>query len=93
MNIYLPPVVIGSSFAGVLVSLSLSRAGVQHILIGGDEPDDSPRLGESLNECASPELFSEYSEEFPDCFHTKSHIRPVEWRLCNASSRREPWTV
>jgi flavin-dependent dehydrogenase len=74
MNIYLPPVVIGSSFAGVLVSLSLSRAGVQHILIGGDEPDDSPRLGESLNECASPELFSEYSEEFPDCFHTKSHI-------------------
>ncbi len=68
------PVVIGSSFAGVLVSLSLSRAGVRHVLIGGDEPDESPRLGESLNECASPELFGEFGEEFPECFHTKSHI-------------------
>lgn len=68
------PVVVGTSFSGVLVSLMLSRAGVDHVLVGGDEPDDSPKLGESLNECASPELFGLFGDEFPECFFTKSHI-------------------
>lgn len=68
------PVVVGSSFSGVLISLMLSRAGVDHVVVGGHEPDESPKLGESLNECASPELFGLFGEEFRDCFFTKSHI-------------------
>lgn len=68
------PVVLGSSFSGVLVSLALSKAGVDHVLIGGDEPPEIPRLGESLNECASPDLFCDLGREFPQYFYTKSHI-------------------
>ncbi|MGE0377197.1 MAG: NAD(P)/FAD-dependent oxidoreductase [Planctomycetaceae bacterium] len=68
------PVVVGSSFSGALISLQLSRSGIDHLLIGGDEPAEEPRLGESLNECAAPDLFGEFGRDFPDCFHTKSHI-------------------
>ena len=42
------PVVIGSGLTGLSISHSLSRAGVDHIVIGR-RPDSSPRLGESLN--------------------------------------------
>ena len=52
-----PPLVLGSSLSGLLVSLALSRRGVEHRLVGGDEPASIPRLGESLNDTASPELF------------------------------------
>jgi flavin-dependent dehydrogenase len=68
------PVVIGSSFSGLMMSLRLSEEGIDHVLIGGDPPNDDPRLGESLNECASPELFGRFAADHPECFHSKSHI-------------------
>lgn len=68
------PVVLGSSFSGLLMSLALSDAGIEHVLIGGDEPAEVPRLGESLNECASPAMWRAFGEEFPEFFYTKSHI-------------------
>jgi flavin-dependent dehydrogenase len=68
------PVVLGASLSGLLVSLSLSRAGIDHVLVGGDEPPDAPRLGESLNEVAGPELWRCFGREFPQFFLTKSHI-------------------
>lgn len=42
------PVVIGSGLTGLSISHSLSRAAIEHVLIGR-RPDMSPRLGESLN--------------------------------------------
>lgn len=69
-----PPVVVGSSLSGLLVSLSLSRAGVDHVVVGGPEPARIPRLGESLNECAAPELWRLFQVELPGLFFPKSHI-------------------
>ena len=42
------PIVIGSGLTGMSISHCLSRAGVDHVLIGR-RPDSAPRLGESLN--------------------------------------------
>lgn len=68
------PVILGSSATGVLVSLALSRAGIEHVLIGGDAPLPIPRLGESLNDVGSPELWRLYGREFREHFHKKNHI-------------------
>src|SRR5438093_11149772 len=69
-----PPVILGSSLSGLLVSLSLSREGIEHVLVGGDEPPAIPRLGESVNDTASPELWRLYGRELDHCFHYKNHI-------------------
>ena len=42
------PVVVGSGLTGLSISHSLSRASIDHVLIGR-RPDMSPRLGESMN--------------------------------------------
>ncbi|HEX2205780.1 MAG TPA: hypothetical protein VHG91_20875 [Longimicrobium sp.] len=42
------PVVVGSGLTGMSISTTLSRAGVDHVLVGGP-PGTLPRLGESLN--------------------------------------------
>ena len=42
------PVVIGAGLTGLSISHRLSRASIDHVLIGR-RPDDSPRLGESMN--------------------------------------------
>src|SRR5689334_25053275 len=42
------PVIIGSGLTGLSISHYLSRAGIDHVMIGRP-PEMSPRLGESLN--------------------------------------------
>ena len=42
------PVIVGSGLTGMSISTTLSRAGVDHVLVGG-APGTLPRLGESLN--------------------------------------------
>jgi flavin-dependent dehydrogenase len=42
------PVILGSGLTGMSISTTLSRAGVDHVLVGGP-PGTLPRLGESLN--------------------------------------------
>jgi flavin-dependent dehydrogenase len=42
------PVVIGSGLTGLSISHCLSRASIDHVLVGR-RPDASPRLGESMN--------------------------------------------
>jgi len=42
------PIVIGSGLTGMSISYCLSRAGIDHVLLGR-RPDASPRLGESMN--------------------------------------------
>jgi hypothetical protein len=90
-------VVLGSSLSGVLVSLSLSRAGVEHVLVGGAEPPAIPRLGEALTDCASPELWRLYGRDFPDCFYYKSHISIMNGDFATliqlANPRRSPERV
>lgn len=68
------PVIIASSLTGLLISHSLSRANIPHVLIGGDAPEDQPRLGESINERASLDLWRVLDPEFRQYFHTKSHV-------------------
>jgi flavin-dependent dehydrogenase len=68
------PVVVGSSMSGLLISDALSREGVEHYLIGGDRPPSIPRLGESMNECASPDLWRHYGRLYPEFFYPKNHI-------------------
>src|SRR5258706_11186074 len=90
-------VVLGSSLSGVLVSLSLSRAGIEHVLVGGGEPPAIPRLGEALTDCASPELWRLFGGEFPDCFYYKSHISIMNGDFATliqlANPRRSPERV
>ena len=60
------PVVIGSGLTGLSISHSLSRASIDHVLIG-HRPDTSPRLGESLNLDGTillQEMFPELSRFF-----------------------------
>lgn len=75
------PLIIGSSLSGLLVSDALSRAGIEHTLIGGGQPAAVPRLGESMNECAGPELWRLYHADFRDCFHAKNHISLLNGRF------------
>jgi hypothetical protein len=92
-----PPVILGSSMSGLLVSLALSRAGIDHVLVGGGPPAPIPRLGEALTDCASPELWRLYGSEFPDCFHLKSHISIMNGNFATllqlANPRRSPERV
>lgn len=82
--------VLGSSATGILVSLQLSRDGIPHILIGSnDPPPDVPRLGESIIDTSSPELWRLYGHEFPECFYYKNHIAYLDANfsaLCHVAS-------
>ena len=70
-----PPVILGSSLSGILLSQTLSRAGIEHVVVGdGKEPEEIPRLGESLNDTASPELWRHYGRELGEYFYFKNHI-------------------
>jgi flavin-dependent dehydrogenase len=90
MNAEHLPVVLGSSATGILVSLQLSRDGIEHILIGSDDPpSDLPRLGESIIDTSSPELWRLYGHEFPECFYYKNHIAYLDGNfsaLCHVAS-------
>lgn len=78
-----PPVVLGSSLTGLLISWSLSRQGIAHVLIGGDEPPEVPRLGESLNECSGPDLWRDLGPEFQQLFVKKNHISLFNGRFAS----------
>lgn len=56
----------------MLISDRLDRAGIPHILLG-DPPDDTPRLGESLDPAGTLELLNRYPE-FDDFYHKKGGI-------------------
>lgn len=84
------PVVIGSAMSGLMVSLSLSAAGIKHVLIGGPEPSPIPRLGESLNEAASPELWRRYGGKYPECFRIKSHISLMNGKIATMAHIADP---
>jgi flavin-dependent dehydrogenase len=55
------PVILGSGLTGLAISRALSKAGIQHVLVG-DKPSKTPRLGESLNAEGSLEI----ARQFPD---------------------------
>lgn len=90
MSTNAPPVVVGSSLTGLLVSLALSREGVEHVVIGGPEPARIPRLGESLNECAAPELWRLFRDELPASFFPKSHISLLNGEYATMAKLGDP---
>ena len=55
------PVILGAGFTGIAISHSLSAAGIPHVLVG-DRPNETPRLGESLNAEGSLAI----ARQFPD---------------------------
>jgi flavin-dependent dehydrogenase len=66
------PVIIGGGLSGAFISLSLSRAGISHILIG-ERPGDMPRVGESLNVLGSLALV-EYADLLSDALFDKTVV-------------------
>lgn len=84
------PVIIGSSLTGLLISRSLSLAGIDHILIGGDEPEEKPRLGESLHELASAEFWRWLGPEFYECFCPKNHLCVLNGYFVSLVHTRDP---
>src|SRR4051794_38331163 len=86
------PVILGSSLSGLLVSQALSREGIEHIVVGDDvEPPEIPRLGESLNDTASPELWRWYGRELPHCFQYKNHISYFNGNFTTLISLANPY--
>jgi flavin-dependent dehydrogenase len=62
------PVILGAGLTGMAISRTLSAAGITHVLVG-DQPTETPRLGESLNAEGSLEIarqFPEYTRFFFD---------------------------
>jgi flavin-dependent dehydrogenase len=55
------PIIIGSGFSGMAISDWLSRAGIDHMLIGGP-PNNLPRLGESIDPAGTLEMLRYYPE-------------------------------
>ena len=58
------PLIIGAGFTGLAISSELSRAGIEHVLVGSGLPDP-PRLGETLEVIGSCEIlriFPEYAD-------------------------------
>ncbi|MCB0212607.1 MAG: hypothetical protein KDJ52_24905, partial [Anaerolineae bacterium] len=84
------PVIIASSLTGLLISYSLSKARIPHILIGGAEPDDKPKLGESMNERASLECWRFLDPEFRQYFHTKSHVSFLNGKIVSMQYLANP---
>ncbi len=66
------PVIIGSGFSGMAISDWLSRANIDHILIGGP-PNDLPRLGESIDPAGTLEMLR-YYPEFSRFYYRKKWI-------------------
>jgi len=67
------PVIIGAGITGMCISRALSKQGIEHIMLGDPSVNDTPKLGESMNEAASIDLIQEYAE-FSQYFFLKKEI-------------------
>ena len=84
------PVVLGSGVTGLLVSASLSKAGIAHTLLGGPPPDDRPRLGESMNEGSSALMWRLFGFDATPHLYMKSHISLVHGELASLAYAANP---
>ncbi len=66
------PVIIGGGISGMLISHSLCKAGVPHVIVGKPEIGDSPKLGESMTEVVS----IEFTRKFP---HLSQYFFPKKF--------------
>ncbi len=67
------PIIIGAGITGMCISRSLSQAQIPHIMIGNLMVDDTPKLGESMNESASIDFLQDYSE-FKQHYFVKNEL-------------------
>ena len=87
-------VIIGSGVTGMAISKSLSAQEIEHVLIG-PPPNDSPKLGESINPEGSTELMNQYGD-YRECFFDKplTTIAVGKYKVdCNFSKLRSYPTV
>ena len=68
-----PPAVVGCGLTGIAISRSLSRRGIDHVLIGEAPRPDQIRLGESLNLEGTLDLIEQFPE-LSDCYYAKSAV-------------------
>ena len=68
------PTIIGSGVSGLLISHALSKAEIDHVLIGDPPSVGSPRLGESLGIPASVHLLTEFPD-LAEFYGPKLHVR------------------
>ena len=66
------PVIIGAGLSGMAISDWLTRAQIEHIMIGA-EPNNLPRLGESIDPAGTLELFK-YYPEYDEFYYRKKWI-------------------
>ncbi len=66
------PVIIGAGLSGMAISDWLTRANIDHIMIGA-EPNNLPRLGESIDPAGTLELFK-YYPEYDEFYYRKKWI-------------------
>ncbi|GMV93634.1 MAG: hypothetical protein AMXMBFR82_34120 [Candidatus Hydrogenedentota bacterium] len=76
--------------SGLLVSDALSREGIEHYLVAGGPPPSIPRLGESMNECASPDIWRHYGRLYPQYFFPKNHISLLNGEVATIAHFGDP---
>lgn len=67
------PVIIGAGITGMCISRALSKQKIHHVMIGNLMVDDTPKLGESMNESASIDFLQDYSE-FSNHYYVKNEL-------------------
>lgn len=66
------PVIIGGGLTGMVISHYLSRAGIEHVLLGAS-PNSRPRLGESIDPAGSVALLEDFPEH-AEHYHLKRYV-------------------
>lgn len=84
------PIVLGSSFTGLLVSHALARRGIEHLVIGEPRPAESPRLGESVSEGMASACWDLLGPVYRPFFHEKSHVTLACGELASIVRLAEP---
>lgn len=69
-SMYPQPVIIGTDLAGLLISIALSNARIEHTLIGGAPTEQSLHHGETTNMVA-PVIFLQNFSELMHCVYEK----------------------
>ena len=84
------PVIVGTGLTGCAISRALSRAGIDHLLVGPPPDPEGPRLGESLNLEGSLDIL-DYFPELQAAYTAKSavtsHLGDIEVR-CDLNMQR-----
>lgn len=87
-------VVVGTGLSGMVISLSLAKARVSHVLVG-PTPNDAPRLGESINLEGTldllrlcPDLASFFYDKTDLLIYLGDFVARCDFRIAHKATRR-----